>query len=131
MAGGSRSGAREAVAAALATGYTVASAAQSHSVSESTVYRWLRDDPAFAARVAELRAEAVGSAVAFLGTASRKAADTLAGLLGADTPPGIRLQAARSILELALKGREVLEVEKRLAALERSRADDKATRRGA
>jgi hypothetical protein len=110
------------VAVRLASGFTVSAAAEASGVSAATAHRWLAE-PDFKARVAELRATAVGRAIAILGEASAKACATLAELLGAGTAPGIRLSAARSIVELCLKGREALELEERLQALEQRQAE--------
>src|SRR4051794_10144481 len=111
MAGGSRSGAREVVAAQIAAGGTVASAAADASVSARTVHRWL-SEPSFVELVGRLRAEAIGRTTRALAAASTRAARTLVELLEASAE-GVRLQAARSVVELALRLREAEELERR------------------
>ena len=106
--------------AALAGGATVRDAARSAGVSERTAHRRL-EDAAFARRVAEARAELIAQAVGTLADASTVAASTLRGLLKAESE-SVRLGAARSILELAVKLRESEELERRIAALEEQTA---------
>ena len=121
MAGGDRKNGDPALIAALASGATVQDAARTVGVSERTVYR-RRDDPEFARRVAEARAELVARAVALLADAGAEAAATLRALLGEPTPPAVRLGACRAILELGAKLRESEELERRIAALEEQTA---------
>ena len=102
---------------ALAVGATVEQAAERAGVSASTVHR-RRREPEFARRVDEARAELVTRAVARVSASATVAADTLRELLGAATPPAVRLGAARSILELGVKLREHEELAARVAALE-------------
>jgi hypothetical protein len=51
-----------------------------------------------------------------------EAADVLRQLLDAQTPPAVRLGACRALLELAVKLRESVELEERVAALERGKS---------
>jgi hypothetical protein len=111
---------------ALAAGASPAAAAQQASVSESTVRRRLRD-PAFRQQVEEARAKMVSDAVGRLACMAVLAADTLHGLLQSGTER-VRLGAARSALELMLRGievhelaRQVGELKARFDALEHSR----------
>lgn len=103
-------------AAALATGQTVAGAAAAAGTTERNVYRWLQA-PAFKARVAELRADAVARATGRLADGMSAAADVLRGLLAAERE-SVRLGAARSLIELGVKLRDSTEFEARLQALE-------------
>lgn len=109
----------------LAVGHTVADACTRAGVGESTAYRWLRE-PDFRRRVAELRKQATSEATGVLATATRLASLTLAELLKAEQP-GVRLQAARSVLEFAHKFCEVAELEERLLALESAQHSERAT----
>src|SRR5437762_95220 len=65
------------------------------------------------------RAGMVARAVGLLAAASTAAAATLARLLAAEAD-GIKLSAARAILEVGGRLREAGEIEERIAALERS-----------
>ena len=117
MAGGDRSGADGTLVAALAGGKTVQDAAASAGVAERTVYRRL-DEPAFRTQVDKARRELIAQAVARLSASATDAADTLKALLGKDTPPAVRLGAARSILDVGLRLREHENLAERVAALE-------------
>ena len=116
MTGHDREQGGAALVAALAGGATVQEAARQAGVSEATVYRRLRD-AGFCQQLAEARSELIGRAVGVLARVSTAAAATLAGLLKADSE-SVRLGAARSILELAVKLRESEELERRILALE-------------
>ena len=127
MAGGDRKNADGALIAALAGGATVQEAARTAGVSESTAYRRLKE-PAFCQRVAEARSEMIARAVGVLARGSTAAATTLALLLKAESET-VRLGAARSILELAVKLRETEELERRIGALEERLSDTKTSRK--
>jgi hypothetical protein len=102
---------------ALACGATVEAAARSAGISESTVYRRLRQ-PAFSQRLQEVRADMVQRTSAMLTASGMEAVKTLLALQQASTPASMRLGAARAILEIGLKVREVADLERRLSALE-------------
>ena len=118
MAHNGRKNADEALALALATGQTLRDAAAASSVAERRAFRRMAD-PVFRRRVGELRGEMVGRAVGRLADGSTEAVAALRKLLDAGTPPAVRLGAARAILELGTKLRESVELEQRLADLER------------
>lgn len=85
-------------------------------MSERTAHRRL-EDAGFRQQVTEARARLVENALGQLADASTEATATLRALLNADGE-GVRLGAARSILEIGAKLRESVEYEQRLAALE-------------
>lgn len=124
MAGGARKNADAALIAALATGETVEKAAATARVSESTAYRRLRD-PAFRADVAQARAAMVGQAVGRLSEAMTAAALQLKRLVLQAESEAVRLGACRAILELGSKLRESVELEDRIANVERQLAGGK------
>jgi len=117
MAGTGRKNANDALLTALATGATVHEAAKRACVSERTAFRRLSDST-FRGEVTRLRAEIVARALGKMADSMTEAADTLRQLLGAKAE-SVRLGAARSILELAIKLRETVEIEARLQAVER------------
>jgi hypothetical protein len=124
MAGSGRRNADEALALALASGQTVRDAAAAAGVAERTATRrWA--DAAFRRRVAELRGDMVGRALGRMADGMTEAADVLRALLAADTPPAVRLGAARSLLELGVKLREAVELEARLTSLEEQFAGER------
>jgi hypothetical protein len=101
----------------LACGATVESAARQAGVSESTVYRRL-DDHGFRRQLQALRADMVQRAAGTLTAAANEAVRALVELLKGTSTPSTRLGAARAVLELGMKVREVAELEVRLAAIE-------------
>jgi len=116
-----RRNADEALAVALAAGHTLRAAAGLAGIGERTATRrWA--DAAFRQRVGELRGELVQRSLGRLADGMAEAADVLRQLLGAETPPAVRLGAARSLLELGVRLRESVELEERVCELERSQA---------
>lgn len=116
MAGGSRASADERLATELAAGKTVRDAAGTVGLGESTVYRRLAD-PAFKARVSEIRSLMVSTAAGVLADGMAEASQVLRKLL-AHKDPNVRRLAAAKMIELGLKVAEVAALEQRLAALE-------------
>jgi hypothetical protein len=106
----------DALALALAGGATVRDAARSAGMAERTAYR-LWADPTFRRRVSQLRGEMTIRAVGRLTDAMSEAVDTLRALLSCESL-GVRLGAARSVLQLGVELREASELEDRIAALE-------------
>ena len=107
----------DALLLALACGLSAEQAAKQSGVSVTTAYRRL-DDPAFAARLGDLRADMLARAAAMLTAAAVEAVRTLADLLKPANAPAVRLNAARAILEHGVKLRALVEVEARLQDLE-------------
>ena len=108
----------DALIAALACGATVDAAAKAANVSVRTVHRRLRDD-AFRRRLAEARGDMVRRTAGALTAASQEAVRTLLVLQREPTPATVRLGAARAVLELGIKIREMAELEERLQEVER------------
>jgi hypothetical protein len=113
-----RKNADEALLLALACGATVEQAAQKAGVSARTAHRRLAD-PAFRHRVQVARGEMVQRSAAMLTAAALEAVKTLLTLQHAAVPAAVRLGAARAVLEIGVKLREMADVEERLTALER------------
>lgn len=125
--GGSRRvGVDELLAAALASGKTLADAAQACGCSESTARRRSRE-PEFLRRVSELRAEMIGRATGRLADTCAEAADALKSLLRSRNP-WVKLQAARGILEAGAKMHEIAEVQREVAELKAEVAELKDIR---
>jgi Homeodomain-like domain len=111
---------------ALARGLSKADAAAAAGVGERTVYRWL-DDDAFRAQVTRERGRLIERAVGRLADQAAAAADVLGELAAnVDTPPAVRVSAARALLEQAARLRDSLEIEERLAAVEARLAEQAA-----
>jgi hypothetical protein len=107
----------DALLLALACGATVEAAARQCELGVRTVYRRL-DDPAFRARVQEARGELTRRSAGLLTAAAGESVRTLLSLQKESAPPAVRLGAARAVLELGLKVRELVDLEARIAALE-------------
>jgi hypothetical protein len=112
-----RKKAEDALLLALACGATAESAARQCRVSERTVFRRLAD-PDFRRRLQELRADMVLRTSGALTAASTESVRTLLELQKPTHSGTVRLGAARAILEIGMRLREVVELEARLAALE-------------
>jgi hypothetical protein len=101
----------------LACGATVDAAARSLGLSERTLYRRLRD-PAFCQRLQQARADLVQRTAGMLTAAGAESVRTLVALQKEANPAATRLGAARAVIQLGMKVREVAELEQRIAALE-------------
>ena len=75
-------------------------------------------DAEFRRRLDQMKAEMVHRAADMLTAAGLEAVKTLLTLQGEAIPAGIRLGAARAILELGFRAREVADLTERVAQLE-------------
>jgi hypothetical protein len=117
MAHRGRKNADDTLALALATGQTLRDAAAAAGVGERTATRrWA--DPAFRRRVADLRGDMVQRSLGRLSDGMAEAADVLRQLLKAEADT-VKLGAARSLMELGAKLREVVELASKVDELER------------
>jgi hypothetical protein len=104
--------------AALLTEPSITKAAEKAGVTERTLHRWL-GDPAFAAAYRQARREAVGQATARLQQIATHAVTVLLRVMAdTKTPASVRVAAAKTVLEFAIKAVELEDIEARLAALE-------------
>jgi hypothetical protein len=98
---------------------SVSRAALACEVPERTLRAWLKW-PAFADEYRAARREATQQAIARLQQASGAAVNVLLTIMTRDTSPAVvRLNAARTVLELAIKAVELEDLAARLDALER------------
>ena len=104
---------------ALASGVAIAEAASRAKMSERTAFRRLQD-PDFQRRLSQLRGQMQTQAMGALARIASDATSTLEELLGEDSPPTVRLGAARAVLDLGGRLREQGEVEARLTAIEQA-----------
>ena len=85
---------------ALSAGATATEAAVRAGVNRTTVYRWLREDPVFVAKLNRSRLEQRQSIQAEIRGLAREALATLRSLLNdTNTPAAVRLKTALSVLE--------------------------------
>jgi len=89
---------QEAAAVALASGCSLQKTAARTGVGETTLKRWLAEQPALRRRVRELRRELTDQAAGRLAEAMTVAADTLRELCVSGKSEAIRLKAADSLL---------------------------------
>lgn len=107
----------DALLLALACGATVESAARQCDLSERTIYRRLQDKE-FQTQLHRVRADMVSRTAAMLTAAGLESVRTLLELQKGTAPPAIRLGAARAILEIGLKLREVADLQVQIDELE-------------
>jgi hypothetical protein len=112
-----RKGADEALLVALACGATVDSAARASGLAPRTVHRRLKD-PEFQNRLQAMRGDMVERSTAMLTAAGMESVKTLVTLQHPTIPPAVRLGAARAVLEIGMRQREVSELTQRIAVLE-------------
>ncbi len=114
---------QEIAIAALLTVPTIADAAHVASISEPTLWRWLQRKD-FQTAYRKARREAVSQAVAYLQRVAGEAVDTLRVVMrDSQKPASARISAARAVLELAIRGIELEDLEARLQVLEQCLAD--------
>lgn len=101
----------------LARGLSYSEAAKAAGIGERTIVRRMAD-PVFRAEVERIRAAMIERALGKLADKVSAAVDTLGNLLKPGTPATVRRGAADSLLSHALRLREHLELDARLAALE-------------
>ena len=99
---------------------TVEDAARVAGVSPVTLWRWMRQ-PDFRERYRAARRDVLEHAVARLQRATGDAVETLTRNLSCGVA-SVEVRAAQVILDQAVKGAEVLDLEARIADLERSAA---------
>jgi hypothetical protein len=122
MAGNGRRNADQRLALGIAAGTTFREAALAAGLSERTVHRRMADSE-FRRRVYELRAAMVDRATGQMAHSVVAAAETLRSLLAARAEV-VRLGAARSLIDLAVRLREHIDFEQRLQALEQRLANN-------
>ena len=116
-------GKKEKALAALIRAPTRAAAAKEAGVGVSTLRRWMREDAAFRAAYKEALAELLEDASAQAKQNLTRALDVLAEVMESGENAQVRITAARSALEYALKLSEAVDVQQRLDAVEKMIAE--------
>ncbi len=111
---------QEGIAVLLAAGSSVQAAAKKGGVSLSQIWAWKKDEPAFDARVRQLRAEMTSRAVGLAVDAMADAVIALRRLLKSESEP-MRHRAAESLLTHGSQLSALAELQDRVAALEGGR----------
>jgi hypothetical protein len=97
---------------------SIEEAALVSKVGTRTLYRWLKE-PVFKSAFLESRRELMGVTIAKVQQATGEAIQTLKAVMADSAEPAsARVTAARTVLELALRGLETLDLEARISALE-------------
>jgi len=117
MAGALRKKNDDQLLLALACGATVEAAAKQCELSERTIYKRLKE-PDFRTRLKDLRGDMVRRSSGMLTAAATEAVRTLLGLLKESNPATVRLGAARAVLEIGIKIREMAELEVMMEEME-------------
>ncbi len=108
----------EAAIAALLTAPTIADAAAAVGVHEQSLWRWLQD-PDFKARYRDANREALTQSIARLQQVAGRAVDALESVMDDnEAPANAKVSAAKTVLELAFKGAEVIDLDARLSIIE-------------
>ncbi len=107
---------KEKVIDALLSTDTIAAAAKKAGVSDSTIYRYLRDET-FKNEYRTARRDVVENTVGQIQGATAKAVKTLTKNLDCGNPSA-EIRAAQIILETAYKGVELIDLQMRLEILE-------------
>ena len=95
-------------------------AAQAGGVNPRTLRKWMRD-PAFLAALTDAQDTALDAVTTDLVRAAGGAVGLLATTVdNEDAPLALRIQAARTLLDAALRWHELRAIERRLEALERA-----------
>ena len=109
---------KELALSALMTETTLQKAAKVAGIGEVTLWRWLKEKE-FIEAYRVLKREAVTQAVARLQQISCKAVDTLKQVMeDKDSPASVRVSAAKSIIEMAIKAVELDDITKKIEELE-------------
>ncbi len=100
----------------IATSSTLSQAARSASIGRATLYRWLRDER-FRQALDGLQSEAADLARSELQGLMLKGILVLSQAMD-DSSPDIRLRAARATLYLALKVKDIKDIQQRLELID-------------
>jgi hypothetical protein len=110
----------EAAIVALLAEPTIAAAAKAAGVSYTSLWRWLQE-PEFQTEYRKAKRDAFGQATAQLQQAASAAVKCLKEIIeDTKAPSSSRVMAARTVLEMGLKGIELEDLEARLAVIERT-----------
>jgi hypothetical protein len=106
------------VAIRLASGWTMRAAATEAGITYRTVHRW-RQEPEFLALIERHRGVLIDRTLNKLAGAASKAVKTLQSCLDSSESDSIRVRSALGILDQLIRIRDVTELERRMAEIER------------
>jgi len=102
----------------LLEGKSIEEVSKALGIAVNTMYRWLEKEALFKKTYSEAKEKVFNEAIEDLKTGSREAVKTLLDLMRTGKKETARLGSAKTILELALRVKEINELEKRIEALE-------------
>lgn len=109
---------QETAIVALISQPTIPAAAKVTGVADITLWRWMQH-PRFQRAYRDARRHVVEAALVEVQAATSEAVQTLRSVMNdPDAPPASRVAAARCVLDTALKGVELMDMETRIAELE-------------
>jgi hypothetical protein len=109
---------KEQAISALLSQPTLKAAAEVAGIGEKTLWRWLQNED-FQDAFMEVRRQLVQQVLSNIQRSMSKAVNTLLEVMDdPDSPASSKVQAARSIIDVGLKGLELEDFELRLARLE-------------
>jgi len=114
---GDKSRLRDRAVAALLLAPSVEQAAKRAGLSRATLCRWMRE-PDFQVALRAARREVVDATIGRLQAVTTEAVTALRKALTCQAP-SVRVSAARAILEFSFRSVELMDLEERIAALER------------
>jgi hypothetical protein len=117
-ANGSLSHQQERAVQALLTERTLVAAAEAAGVGERTLRRWLSQDQGFLSAYRTARRRVVEVGIADLQRAASEAVETLRRNLSCGSPQA-EIRAALAIVDLAIRGVDLVDHEERISDLER------------
>lgn len=104
--------------AAIVSTRTYGEAAEAAGVAERTIRRWMKA-PAFRRALADAEGDVLDTVTRRLVYLQRAAVDEIAAqMTDADAPPTVRLRAAQTVIDTAIRLVELRTLERRIAALE-------------
>ena len=115
---------QESVIGALLAQPTIEKAAKQSGVSAPTIYRWLKEDD-FRREYVAAKWQVVQQTIGQLQVASSLAVNTLQDVMeDPETPTACKVSSAKIVLDMALKGVEIEDLEMRLTSLEKRQKND-------
>jgi hypothetical protein len=115
---------QQSVIGALLSQPTIEKSAKLSGVSAPTIYRWLKN-PEFKREYVLAKWQVVSQAIGQLQEASGLAVNTLRRVMEDPVAPAAcKISAARTILDMGLRGLEMEDLESRLTSLERYQKND-------
>ena len=109
--------------AALLSHPSIPAAAKSIGVSEKSLWRWLKRHD-FREAFLEARRQVIRQSLTTIQTAMEEAVQTLRDVMNdPESPPASRVSSAKAVIDFALKGLELEDLEHRISMLEERMAE--------